>query len=105
MAWGVSLAESLLDECGQGLTGGVSPANAEGMACRVGLHLVPLVARQVIGLEHTGAESHRLLVRLHRVVDVEVDVHLLRRAVGQAGGVCCGRGEPRGSDSGMAGGL
>jgi hypothetical protein len=50
------LPESLLDECGQSFVGWVTPADAERMAGRVGVYLVPLFASQVIGLEHTGAE-------------------------------------------------
>lgn len=51
------------------------------MACRVGIHLVPLVAFQVIALEPAGAQAQRLFVRGLRVPDVEVQVHLLRRTV------------------------
>lgn len=45
------------------------------------VHLVPLIAFQVTGLEQAGTEAHRVFVRLLRVLDVEVHVQLLRRAI------------------------
>lgn len=57
------------------------PTDAERVAGWVGVHLVPLVAFQVTGLEQAGTEPHRLFVCLLRVLDVEVHVYLLRRAV------------------------
>ena len=54
----------------------------KGMACRIGVRLVPLVAPQVIGSDQAGTETHGLCMRLHWVVHVDVDLHLLRRAIG-----------------------
>ncbi len=52
------------------------------MSSRVGVCLVAAVSIEVgSGLEESGSESHRLLVRNSGIVDVEIEVYLLRAAV------------------------
>lgn len=53
------------------------------MPSRVGVHLMAFVGIEVdSGLEQSGSESHRLLVRSSGIVDVEIEVDLLWGAVG-----------------------
>src|SRR5258706_5151623 len=57
----------------------VSPAEAEGVAGRVGVDLVPLDSGEVGGcLQQPGPERNGFGVRALRVVDVQIDVDLLR---------------------------
>ncbi len=52
------------------------------MPSRVGVHLVTLIAVQVLSwLEQTGAQGRRLLVGGAGVIDLEVEMHLLRTSV------------------------
>ena len=58
------------------------PSDAKRMSGRVGVCLVAAVSIEVgSGLEKSGSESHRLLVRNSGIVDVEIEVDLLRVAV------------------------
>jgi hypothetical protein len=60
----------------------VSPADAEGVPGRVGIHLMALVAVQIGSwLQQSGAEGDCLLVCSSRVMDVEVEMRLLGVAV------------------------
>jgi hypothetical protein len=61
----------------------VAPSDAERMSGRVGVGLVSLV-RFEIGrrLEKTSSQSHRFFVRGSGIVDVEVEMDLLRGSIG-----------------------
>jgi hypothetical protein len=60
------------------LPGRVSPADAKRMPGRVRVDLVALGGIEIRSwLEQSGAEGDRLFVRGPRVVDVEVEMHLL----------------------------
>lgn len=78
----VPSSEPVGDERGEGLLGRVPPADAERVSGRVGVHLMAFVAVQVRSrLEQAGAEGDCLFVRGSGVIDVEVEMHLLRDAV------------------------
>lgn len=66
----VRLPCPLTDECSQCLSRRLPPADAERVAGRVGVHLMPLVAVQIACSEQAGTEPHRLFVCLLRVFDV-----------------------------------
>ena len=66
------------DEGRELLVGRLSPADAERMPGRIRVHLVTFVDPRVrSGLQQPGAERDGLVVRSARVLDVEVEVHLL----------------------------
>jgi hypothetical protein len=59
------------------------PPDAKRMSSRIGVCLMALVGVEVGSrLEKSGSESHCLLVRNSRIVDMEIEVNLLRAAVG-----------------------
>lgn len=72
---------------------GLSPSETERMTGWVGVDLVPRHRIQVVGLQESSAQRDRLVVRGHRIRDVQVEVDLLRVAVGHSGatwsGACC----------------
>ncbi len=56
----------------------MSPANAERVARRVGVHLVPLFRGETgCGLKHARSESDHLVVAAFRIFDVKVQMDLL----------------------------
>ena len=58
------------------------PSDAKRMSGRVGVCLVAVISIEVGSrLEKSGSESHRLLVRNSGIVDVEIEVDLLRAAI------------------------
>jgi hypothetical protein len=60
----------------------VPPSGAKRMSGRVGVGLVAQLGIEVgRGPEKSGTESHRLLVGNSGIVDVEIEVDLLRAAV------------------------
>jgi hypothetical protein len=62
---------------------GLSPAQAERVACGVGVDLKALRRIDVVGRpKEPGAESHDLGMSADEVLDVHVEVQLLGRAVG-----------------------
>ena len=63
----------------------VPPADAERVARRVDIDLVPLCGVEVTGLEQPGTEPDRRLVRGARIFDVQIDMHLLRSPVRPVG--------------------
>jgi hypothetical protein len=72
------LSQAVSDDRRERLLGWVSPANAERMPGRVGIHLVTLGGIEIRSrLEQTGAEGHCLFMRGSGIVDVEVEMHLL----------------------------
>jgi hypothetical protein len=85
LAW-LGLPKAVGDDCRDSLPRRVSPADAKRMPGRVRVHLVTLVGIEIRSwLEQPGAEGHRLLVRGSRVVEVEVEMHLLRGSVRPVG--------------------
>ena len=85
------LPEAVGDERRERLLGGVSPADAERMPGWVCVHLVALGGIEIRSwLEQPGAEGDCLFVGGSRVVDVEVEVHLLGVPCGQSGGTWFG---------------
>lgn len=62
----------------------MTPANAEGVARRIGVDLVTFLGREVGSRpKHTGAESDGFIVGALRILDVKVQVNLLfGRSVG-----------------------
>lgn len=80
------LPEAVGDERRERLLGGVSPADAERMPGWVCVHLVALGGIEIRSwLEQPGAEGDCLFVGGSRVVDVEVEVHLLGGAMRPVG--------------------
>jgi hypothetical protein len=66
------------NELRERLSGRVPPANAKRMPGRVRVHLVALGGIEIRSwLEQPGTEGDGLFVRGSRVVDVEVEMHLL----------------------------
>jgi hypothetical protein len=63
------------------ISGRVSPPNAEGMPCRVGIHLMALLSIEVPRLEQSCAKPYRRYVCNSRIFDVEVEMHLLGSTV------------------------
>lgn len=79
-------AQRAADVVADRIVGRVAPAEAERVAGRVGVDLVAFVGTEVGGrLQERGAQCHCLRVCCGEVVDVEVEVHLLRVAVGPLG--------------------
>ena len=80
------------DEGRELLVGRLSPADAERMPGRIRVHLVTFVDPRVrSGLQQPGAERDGLVVRSARVLDVEVELHLLGIVpCGQSGGTWSG---------------
>jgi len=77
LAW-LCRPEASGDDCRDSLPGRVSPADAKRVPGRVRVHLVTLAGIEIRSwLEQPGAEGHRLFVGSSRVVDVEVEMHLL----------------------------
>jgi hypothetical protein len=57
----------------------VTPPEAERVPGRVGVDLVPLAGGEIVGgVQQSGTERHGLGVGRHRVVDVQIEVDLLR---------------------------
>ncbi len=73
--------QPISNECRDRLSRRVPPADAERVACRVGVHLVALFGVEIAWLEQPGAEPHRHFVCSSRVFDVEVEMHLLRNPI------------------------
>ena len=66
------------DERRNRFSGRVSPADAKWMPGRVGVHLVTLGGIEIRSrLEQPGTEGHGLSVRGSRILDVQVEMHLL----------------------------
>jgi catechol 2,3-dioxygenase-like lactoylglutathione lyase family enzyme len=64
----------------------VTPADAEGVARGIGVDLVPLGCGEVCGCrEHARPQRDRFAMCCGNVVDVKIDVNLLRAAVGPVG--------------------
>ena len=64
----------------------VPPTDAEGVTGGVGVDLVALGGGEIVGsLQQTSAERDDLIVGARRVVDVEIEMDLLRCAVGPVG--------------------
>jgi len=75
-------SEVVGNEVGERLPGGETPADAERVPSRVGVHLVTLIAVQILSwLEQSGAKGRRLFVGSAWVIDVKVEMHLLRTSV------------------------
>jgi hypothetical protein len=70
-----------VDERRQCLSRRLPPTDAEGVAGWVGVHLVPLVAFHVTGLEKSCTEPQSLFVRGLRVLNMKVHMDLVRRSV------------------------
>ena len=61
----------------------MTPPDTERMSCRIRIGLVSLVGFEISGRqEKCGSESHRLFVRSSGIINVEIEVDLLRVAVG-----------------------
>lgn len=75
------LTSCFCDEGRQLLSGRVTPADAERMTRRVGVHLMPLRTAEVVRPEQASAQRHRPLMCDYGVLDVKVDVYLLWLAV------------------------
>ena len=74
----LSLPQAVGNERREHLSGRVSPADAKWMPGRVCVHLVAPGGIEIrSGLEQSGAEDDCLFVRGSRIVDVEVEMHLL----------------------------
>src|SRR5262249_22474655 len=74
----LSPPQAVGDKRRERLSGRLSPADAKRMPGRVRVHLVTLGGTEIRSwLEQPGAEGHRLFVRGSRVIDVEVEMHLL----------------------------
>src|SRR5215469_8026090 len=96
MAWGpllvlralarLSPPQAVGDERSERFSGRVSPADAKRMPGRVRVHLVTLGGIEIRSwLEQPGAEGDCLFVRGSRVLDVEVEMHLLGSPMRPAG--------------------
>ena len=74
--------EAAGNECGQRLGGRLTPSDAEGVASGIGVDLKALVAVEIgSGLQQPGAERECLLMRRSCVIDVKIEMHLLRTSV------------------------
>ena len=64
----------------------MAPTDAEGMAGGVGVDLVAFGGGEIVGgLQQASAERDDLVVGARRVVDVEIEMDLLRRTVRPVG--------------------